>query len=190
MIKPRKLSESTIVQDLAESVCERVKNEVIRTLKGMEGGLSGEDSGLSSVWEEICVQLQYEESVCWDTYDMTVRETVQFLVEELPTFEREALWLLTGEGSEWEWEDVEDRDSYPIRISDIVRHVVESAVYEEGRFSTAPNVLRYLRHCFGYADEAETPNDKANEDECDEDEEDEEAIEGASEEDATAKPCG
>jgi hypothetical protein len=187
MIKPRKLSESTIVQDLAESVCERVKTEVIRTLKGMEGGLSGEESGLGSVWEEICVQLQYEESVCWDTYDMTVRETVQFVVEELPPFEREALWLLTDEGSDWECDDEEDRVSYPICIPDIVRYVVEAVVYEEGRFSTAPNVLRYLRHRFGYADEDETPNDKANDDE-DESDEDEEAIEGPSEEDATAKP--
>ena len=121
----RKLSEYTIVQDLGECVCERVKTAAIRTLDAMEGGLSGDDSGLGSLWEEICVQVQYEQSIDWNMCDTTVRETVQHEVEELPPFEREALWLLTEEGSDWECCDESDRATYPICVSDIVRHVVE-----------------------------------------------------------------
>lgn len=148
MTKPRKLSEYTIAQDLGECVCERVKTAVIRTLDAMEGGLSGDDSGLGTLWEEICVQVQHVESIYWGMYDSTARETIQHVVEELPPFEREALWLLTEEGSDWQCCDESDRATYPICVSDIVRHVVENAVYEEARCSTNPNVLKYLRRKF------------------------------------------
>jgi hypothetical protein len=171
MQAPRKLSEYTIVQDLGEFICERVKTGVIRTLDAMEGGLSGDDSGLSSLWEEICVQVQYEQSIDWDMCDTTVRETVQHKVEELPPFEREALWLLTEEGSDWECDDEADREPYPICISDIVRHVVENAVYEEARRSTNPNVLKYLRRKFDDDGEDEEEVEDDCEDECDEEDE-------------------
>jgi hypothetical protein len=184
MTKPRKLSEYTIVQDLGESVCKRVKIEVIRTLDGMEGGLSGEDSGLNTLWEEICVQVQHEESIFWDMYDRTVRETIQYVVEKLPPFEREALWLLTDEGSDWECDDESDRDPYPICVSDIVRYIIENAVYEEARCSTNPNVLKYLRRKFD--DDGE---DEEMEEEGDADDEEEETGECAGEEDTPAKPC-
>ena len=135
MPSPRKLSESTIVQDLGANVFERVKKAVIRTLDAMEGGLSGEDSGLSSLWEELCVQLQHEQSIFWDMYDRTVHETVRFEVESLPTYEKEALWLLTDEYFDWECEVEDERDTYPVSIPDIVKHVVENGLYEEARSS-------------------------------------------------------
>ncbi len=173
MPNSRKLSESTIVQDLGESVFERVKKEVIRTLDAMEGGLSGEDSGLSSLWEELCVQLQHEQSIFWDVYDETVHEAVQFEVAQLASFEREALWLLTDEYFDWECEDEDERDTYPVFIPDIVRHMVESGVYEEARSSTNPNVLKYLRRKFDDDGEDEDGKDEEeveddSEDECDE----------------------
>ena len=64
-------SETRIVQALAESVCQHVSDKTIRALQGMTDAnmlLSGDDSGLINVWEEICVQLQNEESFYWDTY--------------------------------------------------------------------------------------------------------------------------
>ncbi len=184
MTAHRKLSEYTIVQDLGENVFERVKKEVIRTLDAMEGGLSGEDSGLSTIWEELCAQLQFEQSIHWDMYDMTVRETIQQVAEELPPFEREALWLLTNEGSDWECEYEEERDAYPICISDIVEHVVENGVYEDARCSTNPSVLKYLRRKFDDDDESE----EEAEDELEESEEAEDTnIESANELDDPSK---
>lgn len=146
----RPLSEFSIVQDLGESVFERVKTRVIRTLESMEGGLSGDDSGLATFWQELCVQLQHEQSIFWNTYDSTVHEVVQHEVEELQVFEREALWLLTHEGSDWECEEEGERVTHPVCVSDIVRHVVENGIYEDARFSTNPNVLSYLRGKWGF----------------------------------------
>lgn len=170
MPSPRKLTESTIVQDLGESVFERVKKAVIQTLDSMEGGLSGEDSGLSSLWEELCVQLQHEQSIFWDMYERTVCETVEGEVAQLPPFEREALWLLTDEGQSWECDDEENRATYPIFISDIVQHMVENGIYEEAQSSTSPNVLRYLRRKF--SDDGEDAEEAIDdEDAWDDDEE-------------------
>ena len=145
----------------------------------MEGGQSGEDSGLSTIWEELCAQLQFEQSSHWDMYDRTVRETIQEVVDELPPFEREALWLLTNEGSDWECEDEEERANYPVCISDIVEHVVENGIYEEARCSTNPSVLKYLQRKF--ADDGEDEEIEEESDDDDNEEEDEpESEKGAS----------
>jgi len=59
----------------------------------MRDGLqSGEDSGLASAWDEICVQVQGEHSVFWDAFDKTVRDLVTREVETLPTPVARALW--------------------------------------------------------------------------------------------------
>ena len=60
----RKLSEVAIVWQLAEHVAHGLTRRVIAVLQGMTDHLnSGEDSRLKSVWDEICVQVQGEESV-------------------------------------------------------------------------------------------------------------------------------
>ena len=58
------LSEWRIVRRLAEQVCQRITRRVIRSLRELVDGLqSGDDSGLTNAWEEICVQVQGEQSV-------------------------------------------------------------------------------------------------------------------------------
>lgn len=155
MSSSRKLSEYTIVQDLAESVFERVKSKTIKMLDAMEGGYSGDSSGLSSLWEELCVQVQHEQSIDWRSCEMITYETVEGLVEELAPFEREALWLLTDEGSDWECDDEQERASYPVNVSEIVKHVVENGIYEAAAWSTKPGVLQYLRRKLGCCEEVD-----------------------------------
>jgi hypothetical protein len=60
------LSEWRIVRRLAEQVCQRVARKVIRSLRELVDGLqSGDDSGLTNAWEEICGHVQGEQSVKW-----------------------------------------------------------------------------------------------------------------------------
>lgn len=56
---------------------------------------------LETTWEEICVQVQGEESGDWDAYDLTVKQTLLGSVTQLHQREREALWLQTEAGLEW-----------------------------------------------------------------------------------------
>jgi hypothetical protein len=70
-----RLSESGIVSAVAEEASQRITRKVIAALQGMKDTLlSGDDSELETPWDEICVQVQDEESFFWDTYDEIVRE--------------------------------------------------------------------------------------------------------------------
>jgi len=61
------LRESAIVHDLAKQICRRLTGRTIAALQELNACmLSGDDSGLVNVWDEICAQIQYEESGTWE----------------------------------------------------------------------------------------------------------------------------
>jgi hypothetical protein len=60
--------------------------------------LTGDDSPLTSVWEEICVQVQGEESFYWEAYLETIDQYASSLVTPLSSNQKRALWLQTQEG--------------------------------------------------------------------------------------------
>jgi len=149
MSTARVLSDSTITRELGEHVCERVTKDVVKALQEMDTALlSGDDSGLTSTWDELCVQLQYEQSCSWDVYEESVREWVAGLVQDLPSFEQDAAWMVTTEGQDWECEDEDDRDCYPVCMDDIVEHIVINGVFEEARFFTSNEISQYLARQF------------------------------------------
>jgi hypothetical protein len=140
----RRLSELAIVRDLAEKVCQRLTRKAIIDLQKMDSMLSGDDSGLQSIWDEICVQVQYEQSFSWQAYDATVHLLLDTYMEELAVYEREAVWLQTPEGEDWDGEDCSEREPYPVFDSDIVRYLKEAYVYAEaGRWSN-PRIRAYI----------------------------------------------
>ena len=95
----------------------------------MDAGFSGDGSGLKNAWDEICVQVQYDESTSWDTYVDLMEGMAEGEIEELPAHQREAMWLQTSEGEDWEDEPVEDRDAYPVWNRDIAKHLLENYLY-------------------------------------------------------------
>ena len=110
----------------------------------MDAALSGDHSGLSTCWEEICVQVQYEESIDWDTYVETVKPFVEVEVEDMPPWHREAVWLQTDANDEWEGDDEQTREPYPVCNSDIVDYLLNNYVWPEaGRWSNE-RITRYL----------------------------------------------
>ena len=145
----RHLSESTITQDLGKGVCQRITRQTIRAMQAMTDCLlSGDDSGLSNTWDEICVQLQVEQSFAWTAYDETVQSFVAGRVANLKRYEQEAAWLLTEEGSDWQCESQEDRESSPVMAGDIVRRIVENHVYSAAENWSNPRIMAHLaRQC-------------------------------------------
>ena len=144
-------SETRIVQALAESVCQRVARRTITALQSMSAPnmlLSGEDSGLTNVWDEICVQLQNEYSYSWGAYVESMRAMVDFYVEELPTWECEAVWLQTPEGDEWDCEDEDEREPYPVISSDITNYILNDYVLSMGNDWSTPRIRAYLNRCY------------------------------------------
>jgi hypothetical protein len=134
----QQFSHSAIVMTLAEQVAKRLTRQVIAQLQRLKDLQSGDDSRLRNVWEEICVQVQHEQSYAWDAYDDTVRSLVDSKLDKLPLHERGALWLQTQEASYWEDEDEEERDPYPVDADNTIDYLMEEYIYSEaGQWSNS-----------------------------------------------------
>lgn len=109
-----------IVADLALHVTRRVTGTIVRSLQRMTDTTSG-DSGLVNVWDEVCVQVQLEESVLWFAYEETVRGFAESQVKGLTPFELRALWLQTEAGIDWSCSAEGEAGKPPAIVDDVVR---------------------------------------------------------------------
>ena len=91
-----------VVTDLAAAVSKRVVTRVRRQLQGMREGMQGgDDSPLANLWDEICVQVQFEESIFSNMYLDIIEQLVLEAIRRLPRYELEAVWLQTDAGMDW-----------------------------------------------------------------------------------------
>lgn len=138
------LSASAIASAVAREAAQRITRKVIADLQRIKDSLSGDDSGLKTAWDEICVQAQSDESVFWDDYDQTVRARVGAYVTKLPKHEREALWLETDAGYAWDLRDADDREAYPVNVDDIVDYLVQEHVYARASDWSNARIRTYI----------------------------------------------
>ena len=151
----RKLSEYRIASDLAEALKKRIVGACIRDLQGMrEHLLSGEDSGLANVWDEICVQEQKERSFDWEAYEETMSTFIECRVSELQPYELDALWLLTPQGDDWDCEPDDTRESYPVVQQDVEDYLAAEMLTAANNWSNA-RISKYLER--GYECRAIAP---------------------------------
>ncbi len=106
--------------------------------------LSGDDSVLNSVWEEICVQVQDELSYHWDAYDETAYRVVELEVLRLPLSIVRALWLDTMQGKEWLCEEDDQGASAPYGVEDVVEHLM-GILYSMASDWSNRRIRAYLR---------------------------------------------
>jgi hypothetical protein len=127
------LSEADIVRALARKVASRVARRTISDLRKMQNALLDKYPELETAWDEICVQVRYERSFLWGSYEETVRSLVDHYVGELQKYERDAIWLQTDAAMIWECEDSESPQSYPVRDGDIVNYIVHEYIFLTAR---------------------------------------------------------
>ena len=140
-----KFSESAVIRAFAEEICQRLTRKMIASLQKMNDALhSGDGSGLENTWDEICVQVQYEQSILWNLYDSTVRQMVEAEVEKLSPQEREAIWLQTPEADGWEFDEESEHAHYPVCYDDIVGYVVKERIYHEAGRWNNQRIREYL----------------------------------------------
>ncbi len=118
---------------------ERFTRNVIRALEGMTDTLSGDDSGLESIWDEICVQIQHEESPFWYAYDEIVRGLIGRFVAELSDIEREGIWLQT----EASCEETDAREPKPLNRDEIIDYLVRD-LYSKAADSSNDRIDSYF----------------------------------------------
>jgi len=126
-----------LIKELADAEAKRICRRVILTLQKMKDCLlSGDGTELGNVWDEVCVQVQYEESYYWDAYVETVEQVIASQVERTPTNLKEALWLQTDAGFDWSLNNEGERDSPPYYVGDITNYLLhEYVLLEAGRWS-------------------------------------------------------
>lgn len=139
------LSEGGIVRELAERACRRITRRVIRSLRETKTGmLSGDDSGLTNAWEEICVQVQGEEAIFWDMFDQMIRTMVAAEIIRLPEYKRASIWLQTPQGEEWDMKDEDKREKSAVAENDIIDYFTIHYVYSAASDWSNPRIRKYL----------------------------------------------
>lgn len=140
--------QAIVVRQWATGIAARAAVRTVRQLAKMPATLSGDDSGLRSVWEEFCVQVKGDESIFWDEYQDTVKQCISGAFVRLPHLQTVALWLQSDAGDEWLDEHGEERELPAVFEPDAVE-VVYRVVWRLADESNSPRVARYLARSQG-----------------------------------------
>ena len=137
-----------VVAAIASTCAERIKRRALRILRGQKAMLSGDDSGLKTIWQEYCAQVQGEQSYFWDTYVEHVEMAIFSATAGLPAHELRALWLQTDESDDW----LDELDVIPVTVpysvDDIVQYIMKQ-VDQVAMESQDPRVRKYIARAYG-----------------------------------------
>lgn len=81
-----KFEESKILSQLIDKNIQTIVNKVVYQIRRVpkEAMISGDDSGLKSMWDELCVQVQDEHFQNWNLLDDLVEGICEDKYKELP----------------------------------------------------------------------------------------------------------
>lgn len=132
-----------IIEYVAKEACKKVSTKIIRKLQQMtECMLSGDDSELGNVWDEICVQIQWEESTMWDVYLDTIRSFIQHEMNKINVKIKQAIWLQTEEGLDWEFDD--EQGSLEFCEDDITEYILQDYILQSAVDWSNKRIEKYL----------------------------------------------
>lgn len=135
-------------EDLAQRALARLERATIRELGKLRGDhlQSGPDSGLRDVWDEICVQVQDEESAVWWAYMATLEQVVVRLLNGTPRRALHAIWIDTPNGEAWleQMESEKSGSGAGLYDEDDVVEVVVQGVLARAEEWSNPRIRRYL----------------------------------------------
>lgn len=93
-------------------------------MQGCTDGLqSGDDSGLTNLWDEYCVQVQLQDSVLRSLYDEMIEAFIHESIGRLPFPQLTCLWLQTYQGADWTLSEPDDRAADPVSADEVVAYL-------------------------------------------------------------------
>jgi hypothetical protein len=120
-----------VLSNIAKAECRQICRKVIFSLQRMTDGMHSGDGGpLRNIWDEVCVQVQFQQSIFWDLYLDTVRMIIRAAVEKLDASRKQAIWLQTSAGMDWDYE-TDDNEDPAYCESDIVDYILDEYVLSE-----------------------------------------------------------
>jgi len=154
-----KKSESQILFDIGYMHRKLIAKEVIQDLKNLNDEiylLSGDDSGLKNVWEEICVQIQDDYSFHWDVYEDTIEN---FINGSLSKQAKEVIELLLYIGN------IDFDEEEPEYFQENIVEDIKADILLEAEYYKNNNITNFLEQNFGDEDEDEGDDDDDEEEE-------------------------
>jgi len=153
--------EFKLLSNLSSYHVSKIADSVIKDLMELKKDLllSGGDSGLKNTWEEICVQVQGEQSFYWDSYEETINNFIEKALDEQPEVVRKLIMYVASIDSEPEGTEDEPVYSWEAAIDCINDEIMMNAGSFENR-----NVTRYLDQDFDEEDEEEVDEDEVGDD--------------------------
>lgn len=131
-----------VIASIADRECQRISRKVIRCLQGMtEGMQSGDDTCLKNLWDEVCVGVQGEEWLIWDVYLDTIKSIITGHLPALHDELKQAIWLQTPNGEEWE--PTEEENEVPYSEDDISEHILSEYVLASAGSWSNDRIERY-----------------------------------------------
>lgn len=150
---------------IAETFSRRIEKILIahakRGLSQMNGDalLSGDDSPLLNVWDEICAQQQGEKSFYWSAYEETIDQILWDKVNRLDRASVLALWIQTDEGFDWLHDHHADEDGLEQASVDqnVVVAYLRSLLLETATDEDNEQVNKYLHPDEWEVDQDDSP---------------------------------
>jgi hypothetical protein len=124
-----------IIMAVAEKGCNQVSGKVVRELRKMTAGMqSGDDSPLKNIWDEVCVQMQGQESATWEYYLDVIRDLIRIELKPFDSETEQAIWLQTDQGADWdrdtEWKIQNEEDDIPEKMEVNQEDIIEFILNE------------------------------------------------------------
>jgi hypothetical protein len=108
-----------------------------------EGMQSGDDTPIKNIWDEVCVQIQSELSVMWDAYLETINAIISQEVIKLDSAIKQAIWLQTDGGMDWEFDD-ERSEEVPYIEDDITDYITHNYLLSKAADWSNSRINKYL----------------------------------------------
>jgi len=105
-------TDSDVLKKFADDIADRIVRKTVAELRKVKDTLSGDDSPLKDAWEEICVQIQEEQSFFWEAYEGIAWSIISRHVAKLKHHELLAIWFQTDEGEDWRCTPVTSKELY------------------------------------------------------------------------------
>jgi hypothetical protein len=128
--------ERSVVLSFAKTINDEVVRSVVASLQTLTDGMQGGgDDGLENIWEELCVQVQGEQSPLFSCYEDIVDSYIARSISGLPANSRLALWLATDAGFDWSCDQVEG-EKPSINDQDIIDKLRSLVISEASDFES------------------------------------------------------
>lgn len=150
--------QGELIREYANVAADLVAADAVAALKSSTATLSGDDSGLDNTWDEICVQVQGEESFYWDAYLYAMRDAVLSALMKLEKRDQAALWLQTENGWNWHLDFVHEDEgsppsecggvvpSVPVSDEEIAEYIIQERLLAMAEDYTNEHITAFLNH--------------------------------------------